>query len=66
MREENPRTGRPKMQNPDLTRWLEMVWDALSEQDALKRDDLLRAADIFLQGGNKNVLRFVDDTEAAA
>jgi hypothetical protein len=57
------------MQNSDLTRWLEMVWDALSEQDALKRDDLLRAADVFLQGGNHkcdSILRFVDDSEAAA
>lgn len=57
------------MQNSDLTRWLEMVWGALSEQDALKRDDLLRAADVFLQGGNHkqdSVLRFVDDSKAAA
>jgi hypothetical protein len=41
--------GRPKMQNLDLTKWLEMVWDALDEQDELKRDYLLNAADIFLQ-----------------
>jgi len=37
------------MQNMDLTRWLEMVWDALDEQDELKRDHLLNAADMFLQ-----------------
>ncbi len=37
------------MQNLDLTKWLEMVWDALDEQDELKRDYLLNAADIFLQ-----------------
>jgi hypothetical protein len=57
------------MQSSDLTRWLEMVWDALSEPDALRRDDLLRAADVFLQGGNPkcdSILRFVDDSEAAA
>jgi hypothetical protein len=39
----------PKMQNLDLTKWLQMVWDALDEQDELKRDHLLNAADIFLQ-----------------
>lgn len=37
------------MQNLDLTKWLQMVWDALDEQDELKRDHLLNAADIFLQ-----------------
>ena len=37
------------MQNPDLTRWLEMVWDALQEEDERKRTGLLHAADAFLQ-----------------
>ena len=37
------------MQNPDLTTWLEMVWDALNEKDDGKRDGLLHAADAFLQ-----------------
>ena len=37
------------MQNPDLTRWLEMVWDALHEEDERKRAGLLHAADAFLQ-----------------
>jgi hypothetical protein len=37
------------MQNLDLTKWLEMVWNALDEQDALKRVHLLNAADAFLQ-----------------
>jgi hypothetical protein len=41
------------MQNPDLTKWLEMVWDALNEQDALKRDHLLHAADAFLQSDDQ-------------
>jgi hypothetical protein len=67
--EEKPRRGDQKMQSPDLTTWLEMVWDALSEQDALKRNDLLRAADAFLRRGNHkcgSALRFVDDSKAAA
>ena len=29
------------MQNLDLTKWLEMAWDALDEQDELKRDYLI-------------------------
>jgi hypothetical protein len=37
------------MQNPDLTKWLQMIWDALDEQDELKRDHLLNSADAFLQ-----------------
>jgi hypothetical protein len=41
------------MQNPDLTKWLEMVWDALNEQDELKRDHLLHAADAFLQSDDQ-------------
>lgn len=41
--------GPTEMPNPDLTRWLEMVWDALNEEDERKRDSLLHAADSFLQ-----------------
>jgi hypothetical protein len=41
------------MQNPDLTKWLEMVWDALNEQDEMRRDHLLHAADMFLQDENQ-------------
>jgi hypothetical protein len=37
------------MQNLDLTRWSGMVWEALDEQEDLKRDHLLNAADVFLQ-----------------
>jgi hypothetical protein len=37
------------MENLDLAKWLEMVWEALSEQDDVKRDDLLQAAEEFLQ-----------------
>jgi hypothetical protein len=37
------------MENLDLAKWLEMVWEALSEQDDMKRDDLLQAAEEFLQ-----------------
>jgi hypothetical protein len=40
------------MQNLDLTKWLEMVWQALSEPDEVKRNRLLRAADMFLQKDN--------------
>ncbi len=57
------------MQNPDLTRWLEMVWDALAEHDELKRDRLLHAADAFLQSNNQepdSVLPFVDGEITAA
>jgi hypothetical protein len=37
------------MENLDLAKWLELVWAALSEQDDVKRDDLLQAAEEFLQ-----------------
>jgi hypothetical protein len=46
--------GELKMQNQDLTKWLEMVWGALDEQDELKRDRLLHAADMFLQDENQD------------
>jgi hypothetical protein len=42
------------MQNLDLTKWLGMVWDALKEQDELKRGHLLHAADAFLQNDNQD------------
>jgi len=60
--------GRPKMQNLDLTRWLEMVWDALDEQDELKRDHLLNAADMFLQSDTQETesTPFVDGQNTAA
>jgi hypothetical protein len=60
--------GRPKMQNLDLTKWLEMVWDALDEQDELKRDHLLNAADIFLQSDTQETesTPFVDGQKTAA
>jgi hypothetical protein len=56
------------MQHPDLTKWLEMVWDALDERDALKRACLLNAADALLQGGNQpdSAPQFADSTKAAA
>jgi len=60
--------GATDMQHPDLTKWLEMVWDALDEQDALKRACLLNAADALLQGGNQphSAPQFADSTRAAA
>lgn len=41
--------GASTMENLNLTDWLEMVWNALNEPDEVKRDQLLRAADVFLQ-----------------
>jgi hypothetical protein len=43
------------MQNLDLARWLEMVWDALKAQDEVTRNHLLHAADLFLQDENQEV-----------
>jgi hypothetical protein len=57
------------MQNLDLTKWLQMVWDALDEQDGLKRDHLLDAADIFLQSDTQepeSTPPFVDGQKTAA
>ena len=57
------------MQNLDLTKWLEMVWNALDEQDALKRDHLLDAADVFLQSDNQDpdsAEPFLDGEKTAA
>jgi hypothetical protein len=41
------------MQNLDLTKWLEMVWHALTEPDEMKRGTLLHAAQVFLQEENQ-------------
>ena len=57
------------MPNPNLTRWLEMVWDALNEEDERKRERLLHAAETFLRGDNQkpdSALPFVDTEIAAA
>lgn len=37
------------MKNPDLTRWLLKVRNALAEQDEAKRNRMLRAAEAFLR-----------------
>jgi hypothetical protein len=37
------------MKNLKLTKWLEIVWDALAEQDEAKRTSMLHAADRFLK-----------------
>jgi hypothetical protein len=61
--------GAAEMQNPDLTTWLEMVWDALNQEDERKRDGLLHAADAFLQSDNQlpdSTLPFVDREITAA
>ena len=41
------------MNNLDLTRWLLKVRDALAEQDQVKRNSMLHAADRFLQEINQ-------------
>jgi hypothetical protein len=37
------------MKNPDLTRWLLRVRNALAQQDEAKRNRMLRAAEAFLR-----------------
>ena len=57
------------MKSPELTRWLEIVWDALNEHDELERNRLLQAADAFLQTENdqaETALPFGDDAKTAA
>jgi hypothetical protein len=46
------------MKNLDLTNWLQIVWDALAEQNEVKRNSMLRAADRFLKGRNQQPLVF--------
>jgi hypothetical protein len=46
------------MKNLDLTDWLQIVWDALAEQDEAKRNGMLRAADRFLKGSNPQAVLF--------
>jgi len=46
------------MKNLDLTKWLQTVRDALVEQDQVKRDGMLRAADRLLKGSNQQSLAF--------
>jgi hypothetical protein len=41
------------MQNLDLPTWLAMVRQALNEPNEAKRDQLLRAADAFLQSDDQ-------------
>jgi hypothetical protein len=42
----------------DLTRWLLKVRDALAEQDKIKRNSMLCAADRFLKRSNQRALVF--------
>ena len=37
------------MKTPELTEWLQIVWDALAEADEARRTSMLHAADRFLQ-----------------
>jgi hypothetical protein len=41
------------MKNLDLTKWLQIVRDALAEQDEVRRNSMLRSADRFLKGSNQ-------------
>jgi len=41
------------MKNLDLTKWLQIVRDALAEQDEGKRNTMLHAADRLLKGSNQ-------------
>ena len=55
------------MNNLDLTRWLLKVRNALAEQDEIKRNSMLRAADSFLKGKDQKregseVARIPQDT----
>ena len=43
------------MKNPDLTRWLLKVRDALAEPDETTRNSMLRAADRFLKRNNESL-----------
>jgi hypothetical protein len=43
------------MKNPDLTRWLLKVRDALAEPDETTRNSMLRAADRFLKRNNQSL-----------
>jgi hypothetical protein len=42
--------GVAEMKNSNVTKWLEMVWTALVEQDQGKRNQLLYAANLLLRG----------------
>jgi hypothetical protein len=44
------------MNNLELTRWLRKVRDALAEQDEVRRNSMLRAADRFLKGSTQRSL----------
>ena len=55
--------GVAQMKNLNPTRWLEMVWTALAEQDQRKRDQLLGAAHRYLQS---ELLRQGEDHKLSA
>ncbi len=43
------------MKNLELTKWLQLVWDALAEQDEVKRNDMSQNAAVFLKKGNQQL-----------
>jgi hypothetical protein len=36
------------MVNLEMVRWLEMIWDALAEEDSTRRESKLQTAKVFL------------------
>jgi hypothetical protein len=46
------------MNNLELTKWLLKVRDALAEQDEVRRNSMLRAADGFLKDSNQHSFAF--------
>jgi hypothetical protein len=44
-----------KMKNLQLTKWLQLIWDALAEQDEVKRSHMLKSAAMFLNEGNQQL-----------
>ncbi len=49
-----------KMNNLKLTKWLQIVWEALREQDDLKRSRMLRVADRLLKAKISRRLHHVE------
>jgi hypothetical protein len=45
--------GVTQMNNPELTKWLRRVRDALAESDEVRRNSMLRAAERFLKESNQ-------------
>jgi hypothetical protein len=53
------------METMDLTRWLQIVWDELTVQDKVKRDGLLRSADMLLREDSTPEATYLTKPETA-